>query len=43
VDWQPYQHMNVYFRYVYFDWDDISADLDSGTAHMFLAGLTLVY
>jgi hypothetical protein len=43
VDWQPYQHMSVYFRYVYFDWNDISADVDSGTAHMFLAGLTAVW
>jgi hypothetical protein len=43
VDWQPYQRVNVYFRYIYFDWDDIAADVDSGTAHMFLAGMTAVW
>jgi hypothetical protein len=40
VDWQPTCDMNVYLRYIYFDYGDISADLDSGTAHMVLAGAT---
>jgi hypothetical protein len=38
IDWQPYRHMNFYLRYIYFDYDDISSDLDSGTSHMALAG-----
>jgi hypothetical protein len=32
--------MNVYLRYIFFDYDDISAGLTSGTAHMVLAGAT---
>jgi hypothetical protein len=40
VDWQPYRDMNVYLRYIFFDYDDISADVTSGTAHMVLAGAT---
>jgi hypothetical protein len=40
IDWQPARDMNVYLRYIYFDYGDISADLDSGTAHMALAGAT---
>ena len=40
VDWQPTCDMNVYLRYIYFDYGDISANLTSGTAHMVLAGGT---
>jgi hypothetical protein len=40
IDWQPYRDTNVYVRYIYFDYDDISAGLYSGTAHMALAGAT---
>jgi hypothetical protein len=40
VDWQPTCDMNVYLRYIFFDYGDIGADLDSGTAHMVLAGGT---
>jgi hypothetical protein len=40
VDWQPHKHTNVYLRYIYFDYADISAGLTSGTAHMALAGAT---
>ncbi len=39
-NWQPYHDMNVYFRYVYYDFQDISSGLYSGTANMFLAGAT---
>jgi hypothetical protein len=42
VDWQPYANTSVYFRYVLFDYDDIAANLDSGTANMFLAGMSLI-
>jgi hypothetical protein len=38
VDWQPTCNMNLYMRYVFFDYGDISANLTSGTAHMVLAG-----
>ena len=37
VDWQPYGDMNVYFRYILFDYNDISSGHDSGTSHMALA------
>jgi hypothetical protein len=40
LDWQPYCDMNIYVRYIFFDYDDISSDLTSGTAHMGLAGVT---
>jgi hypothetical protein len=40
LDWQPYRDTNVYFRYIYYDYEDISAGLYSGTAHMALAGAT---
>jgi hypothetical protein len=40
VDWQPYRNTNVYFRYIFYDYDDISSGLYSGTAHMALAGAT---
>jgi predicted porin len=35
--------MNAYFRYVYFDYEDESSDYGSGTANMFLAGLTMLH
>jgi hypothetical protein len=41
VDWALFSGMNVYCRYVFFDWNDLAAQLDSGTAHMVLAGATL--
>jgi hypothetical protein len=40
VDWQPYRDTNVYVRYVVFDYNDVSAGVYSGTAHMVLAGAT---
>jgi hypothetical protein len=43
VDWQASSNMTTYFRYILFDFDDIAADLDSGTAHMFLVGATLIH
>lgn len=43
VDWQPARRANVYARYIYFDYDDISSGLYSGTAHMALAGGALVW
>jgi hypothetical protein len=39
-DWQPYRDMNVYARYILFDYNDISANLYTGTAHMALIGAT---
>lgn len=38
VDWQPYCKTDVYFRYILFDYDDLSAGRDSGISHMVLAG-----
>lgn len=43
VDWQPRCNLNTYVRYILFDYDDISSGLDSGTAHMALAGFTLIH
>lgn len=43
ADWQPYDRMNTYVRYIYFDWQDASQNLYSGTAHMALAGASYVW
>jgi len=32
----------TYFRYVYFDFNDLSANVDSGTTNMFLAGFSML-
>jgi hypothetical protein len=40
VNWQPYNDTNLYLRYVFFDYNDISSNLNSGTTHMVLAGAT---
>ena len=38
IDWKPYHDTNVYLRYVFYDYNDISSNLNSGTAHMVLGG-----
>ncbi|MBI1900708.1 MAG: hypothetical protein HYS13_06315 [Planctomycetia bacterium] len=38
ADWQPYGNLNLYARYVYFDWDDVSSGLYTGRSHMVLGG-----
>lgn len=40
VDWQPnlFGDMNVYFRYILFDYEDLATGLNSGTSNMILAG-----
>jgi len=42
-DWMFREHISAYFRYVYEDYDDKSETFNSGTAHMFLAGLSATY
>jgi hypothetical protein len=34
------RYVNTYFRYNYYDYDDAYAAYNSGTAHMFLTGLS---
>jgi hypothetical protein len=41
TDWQPYRNFDVFFRYILFDFNDISAGVDSGTTHMALAGASI--
>jgi hypothetical protein len=43
MDLQPYRNMGLYARYVFFDWNDIAANLGSGTANMFLGGGTVTW
>jgi hypothetical protein len=43
ADWQPYSNLALFARYVYYDWNDVSANFDSGTAHMALGGATLMW
>ncbi len=43
VDWKPREMLNVYFRYILFDYEDKPFPFNSGTAHMFLAGGSYVW
>ena len=40
INWKPYHDTNVYLRYVFYDYNDISSNLNSGTTNMVLAGAT---
>jgi len=42
-DWSPRDRISAYLRYVYEDYEDLSVAFNSGTAHMFLTGLSAVY
>ena len=42
VDWEPYRNISLYSRYNYFDYNDLSANLTSGAAHMLLTGVTYI-
>jgi len=43
ADWQPYDNLTVYARYIYYDWNDIGSGLNSGTAHMALGGASIIW
>ncbi|MFH1267523.1 MAG: hypothetical protein ABIK89_17510 [Planctomycetota bacterium] len=43
VDWRLGEAISAYFRYRFEDYEDASVAFNSGTAHMFLAGLSAVY
>ena len=43
VDWQAYDEISTYLRYIFEDYEDRSVDYNSGTAHMVLTGLTAIY
>lgn len=43
VDYEFGPSINGYFRYVHFDFDDLSMDFNSGTADMLLAGVTWIH
>jgi hypothetical protein len=42
-DYELTQGVACYFRYSYFDYEDLSLALNSGTSHFFLAGVTASY
>ncbi len=42
VDREFSRSLSGYFRYVHFDYEDLSVDYNSGTTNMFLAGLTML-
>ncbi len=42
VDHEFGPSMDAYFRYVHFDFEDLSTNFNSGTTNMFLAGLTIL-
>lgn len=43
VDYKPSKHTDVYFRYIFYGYNDISSGLDTGTANMFLAGASVLW
>jgi hypothetical protein len=43
IDWRPTELLTVYFRYVYFDYDDKLPGLSRGISNMFLAGLSMIF
>ncbi len=40
IDWKPHHDLDMYLRYVYYDFNDIGSGLNSGTTNMILAGAT---
>ncbi|MFV1969334.1 MAG: hypothetical protein ACC628_28265, partial [Pirellulaceae bacterium] len=43
VDYVLGENTTCYFRYQFFDFEDKSEDFNSGTANMFLAGMTSLF
>jgi hypothetical protein len=43
IDYGPGDAFKYYFRYQFFDFEDKSEDFNSGTANMFLAGMTALF
>jgi hypothetical protein len=43
IDWRPTELLTVYFRYIFFDYDDKSPGYNRGQAHIFLAGLSMIF
>jgi hypothetical protein len=42
-DWLISERVSSYFRYIYYDYGDETNDFNSGTAHMFLAGVSATH
>jgi hypothetical protein len=42
LDWSPRDKLSLYARYIFYSYDDVHMPSNTGTAHMLLAGLTLV-
>ncbi|MHB8972213.1 MAG: hypothetical protein ACYC3X_20480 [Pirellulaceae bacterium] len=40
IDWSANKHISAYLRYIYEEYDDVTASYNSGRAQMVLAGLT---
>jgi len=43
VDYWWRERISTYLRYNYFDYNDQGAGIESGTAHMFLAGINAMF
>ncbi len=43
VDWYANERISAYVRYIYEDYEDVATPLLSGSAHMFLGGLTALF
>ena len=43
IDYIFSDYSTLYFRYNFFDYEEKVADIDSGTAHFFLAGVSMTY
>jgi hypothetical protein len=43
MDWRAFRDMSIYFRYIYFDYNDPASVFEDGTAHMALAGTDFIW
>ncbi len=43
IDYQIFNGMDFYFRYQFFDYEDKSVDINSGTASMILTGMSAIF
>jgi hypothetical protein len=43
MDWRAYRDMSLYFRYIFFDYNDVASGFEDGSTHMALAGTDYIW